>query len=269
MMFVLRVIRKSARNSRVLLSDGRKALVPNEFACWGRELDGSDIVEVSLAYRREFWHFSLLKKVKSSNKVFFRDFSSFDAGAEMELVRGCVRRNFKKVFGRFWASDQLDDFSLEVFLRLLERGCFRGWDSRLSAYPAYVNRAVHNCLIDIARNVHVQQFRNAVSLNAPVRDRVGEGAGLERIDFLPDLNQDLVEQLQANALYEAMNARVLKLDSEGAGLSGLSYKAIFNALVTGSFDVLKVTTKCGKGVLEFHVSKLRKELAAVRDAWAG
>jgi hypothetical protein len=268
-MFVLRVVRKSPRNSRVHLSDGRKALVPNEFACWGKELDESDIVEVPLAYRKEFWHVSLLKKGRESNKVFFRDLSAFDASAEMELIRGCVRRNFKKVFGRFWASDQLDDFSLEVFLRLLERGCFRGWDSRLSAYPAYVNRAVHNCLVDIARNVHVQQFRNAVSLNVPVRDRAGEGAGPERIDFLPDLNQDLIEQLQANALYEMMNAKVLEMDLAGTGLSGLSYKAIFNALVMNSFDVLKANTPYSKGVLEFHVSKLRKELKAVRDAWAG
>jgi DNA-directed RNA polymerase specialized sigma24 family protein len=227
-------------------------------------------VEVSLAYRREFWHVSLLKKGKVSHKVFFRDFSDFDASAEMELIRTCVRWNFKKVFGRVWESDQLDDFSLEVFLRLWERGCFRGWDDRLSDYRAYVNKAVHNCLIDIARNVHVQQFRRALSLNAPVRSSGVEGDGLvERVDLLPDLNSDVVEQLQASALYERMRSRVLEMDSEGTGLSGLSYKTIFNALVTGSFDTLKESTNYSKGVLEFYVSKLRGELEAVRGAWAG
>jgi hypothetical protein len=261
----------------VQLSDGRQALVPNEFASWGEEFDGSDIVEVSLAYRREFWHSSLLKKGKVSNKVLFRDFSAFDAGEEMELIRSCVRVNFRKVFGRFWASDQLDDFSLEVFLRLWERGCFCGWDGdfrgsggRLSTYHAYVTRAVYNCLIDIARNVHVQQFRSALSLNTPVRSRDGEdGVEAERIDFLPDLNQDFVEQLQASALYEMMSAKVLEMDSEGTGLSGLSYKSIFDALVMGSFDALKSNTKYAKGVLEFYVSKLRKELDKVRVGWVG
>jgi hypothetical protein len=251
----------------VQLSDGKKALVPNAFACWGREFEESEIVEVALAYRREFWHLSLLKGQRTFNREFFRDFSAFDACAEMELIRTCVWRNFRKVFGRVWESDQLDDFALEVFLRLWERDCFRVWDGRLSAYPAYVNKAVYNCLIDIARNVHVQQFRKALSLNTLVQSPDGDGGGVESVDLLPDLNQDFVEQLQASALYEALNARVLEMDSVGTRLSGLSYKSIFNALVTNSLDTLKESTKYSKGVLEFHVSRLRKELAEVREAW--
>jgi hypothetical protein len=245
-------------------------MVPNGLARWGEKFDELDIVEVSLVYQKEFWHRSLLKKGRTSDKVFFRDLSAFDAGAEMQLIQTCVRWNFKKVFGRAWESDQLDDFSLEVFLRLWERGCFQGWDGRLSTYTAYVNVAVHNCLVDIARNVHVQQFRTALSLNVPAQNSNGEGGGgAERIDLLPDLNQDLVEQLQASALYEVMNSKVLEMDSVGTGLSGLSYKSIFNALIMNSFDSLKENTTYSKGVLEFYVSKLRKELATVRDAWVG
>jgi hypothetical protein len=91
----------------------------------------------------------------------------------------------------------------------------------------------------------------------------------ERIDLLQDLNQDFVEQLQASALYEVMNAKVLEMDSVGTGLSGLSYKSIFDALVTDSFDVLRENTRYANGVLEFYVSKLRKELAEVRVGWVG
>jgi hypothetical protein len=268
MLYVIRVIRKAIRNARVHLSDGRKVLVPANLAIWGEGLQEDDVVEVPVAYKKDFWHVGLLKKGKSDNRDFFRGFEGFDSEAEINLIRSCIQRSYRSVFGRFWASDQLDDFTLEIFLHLWERDCFRRWDSSMGSYEAYVSRAVRNGLIDIARNTTVQLFRGAVSLNSPVSPGGGD-AQVSLLDMLPSLtNQDVVEQLQVEALWEVMNAKVLELDSVGTGLYGLTYKAIFDSLTTNSLDALKGSVEYSKDVFDFYVSKLRRELSVVRDAWA-
>jgi hypothetical protein len=87
--------------------------------------------------------------------------------------------------------------------------------------------------------------------------------------MLPSItNQDVVEALQAEELFRAMNARVLELDSVGTGMYGLTYKAIFDSLVTNSMELLRGSVKCNQKVLDFYVSRLRDELGAVRDSWA-
>jgi hypothetical protein len=266
MLYVVHVTRVSLRNARVCLSDGRTAKVPKEMAHWGVEVESSDIVEVPRSFQKDFWHIDLLKKDKASGRVLFRDYRDFDAEAEIDLVRNCIRRNYKSVFGRFWASDQLEDYTLEVFLHLWERDCFRRWDGKQSAYAGYVNVAVRNCLIDIARNVHVQQFRSSLSLNVPVGD---DNGSVEWLDMLEDVaNQDVLERLQAEALYQRMRARVLELDLDGTGVYGVSYKAIFDALVSDSWDDFKSASTCGGRLLDFCVTKLRNELEEVRRACA-
>jgi hypothetical protein len=111
-------------------------------------------------------------------------------------------------------------------------------------------------------------FRGAISLNTPLSDDGGESKD-ELIDLLQSVtNQDVVEQLQAKALLQAMSAKVLELDSVGTGQYGLSYKAIFDSLLTNSLDSLKGSVNCSQKVLDFYVSKLRCELSVVRDAWA-
>jgi hypothetical protein len=264
MVFVIRVYRVRSIAARVDISDGRSVRVPKDLAQWGLGLDEADIVEVPIASGGGFWHIGLLRKNNSSAKELFRDFCDFDAEAEITLIRTCVLKNYRKVFGRFWGSDQLEDFTLEVFLHLWERDCFRRWDSAIGSYGAYINQAVKNCLIDIAKNVHVQQFRSSLSLDTPVGDS-GEGW----IDLLEDSSgYDIVEQLQANALYQEMKAKVIELDSIGTGVAGLTYHAIFDALVTNSFKVLKSACKCEKRLLDFYVSRLRSELRFVREACA-
>jgi hypothetical protein len=243
-------------------------LIPNTLARWGASLEEKDVAEVSVSYRKDFWHVDLLKKERSSRKGFLRGFEGFDAEFEINLIRSCICQTYRSVFGRFWASDQLDDFTLEIFLHLWERDCFRRWDSSLGSYETYVRSAVRNGLIDIARNVTVQLFREAASLNAPVS--VGDGDSVASLfDVLPSVtNQDMAEQLQAEELFRAMNARVLELDSKGTGLYGLTYKAIFDSLITGSLELLRGSVRCHQRVLDFYVSKLRDELGLVRDAWA-
>jgi hypothetical protein len=87
--------------------------------------------------------------------------------------------------------------------------------------------------------------------------------------MLEDLSgYDIVEQLQANALYQEMKAKVIELDSIGTGVAGLTYHAIFDALVTNSFKVFKSSCRCGKKLLDFYVSRLRSELESVREACA-
>jgi hypothetical protein len=269
MLYVIRVVRYAIRNARVHLTDGRQVLVPNSLAVWGAALNEGDIAEVSVSFKKDFWHVGLLRKNPSKQRDFFRGFESFDAKFEIKLIRDCILETYRSVFGRFWASDQLDDFALEIFLHLWERDCFRRWDSSLGSYETYVRSAVRNGLIDIARNVTVQLFRGAVSLNAPLS---GDGGGESKdslIDLLQSMtNQDVVEQLQAKALLQAMSAKVLELDSVGTGQYGLSYKAIFDSLLTNSLDSLKGSVNCSKKVLDFYVSKLRGELSVVRDAWA-
>jgi DNA-directed RNA polymerase specialized sigma24 family protein len=268
MLYVVRVTRPAVRNARVHLTDGRRVLVPLRLAKWGTEVREGDVVEVSVSYKKDFWHVDLLKKGKSIQKDFFRDFEGFNAEREINLIRSCVKDTYRSVFGGFWASDQLDDFTLEIFMHLWERDCFRRWDDSLGSYEAYVRSAVRNGLIDIARNATVQLFRRAVSLNAPVSGEDGESQD-SLLDMLPSLtNQDVVEQLQAEALLRAMNARVLELDCVGTGLYGLTYKAIFDSLVTNSLNDLKGSAGYGSDVFNFHVSRLREELSVVWDAWA-
>jgi hypothetical protein len=268
MLYVIKVVQSSTRNARVCLSDGRQVLIPNTLARWGAELEEDDVVEVSMSYRKDFWHVGLLKKKRSSQKGFLRGFEGFDAEFEINLIRKCICETYRSVFGRFWASDQLDDFALEIFLHLWERDCFRRWDSSLGPYETYVRSAVRNGLIDIARNVTVQLFRGAISLNAPVLAG-DEDSKDSLISSLPSVtNQDVVEQLQAEALFQAMNARVLELDSVGTGVYGLTYKAIFDSLITNSLGLLEGSFKYSHRVLDFYVSKLRDELGAVRDSWA-
>jgi hypothetical protein len=265
MLYVVKVLRIAVRNARVHLTDGRRVLVPIGLAQWGAEVEEGAVTEVSVSYKKDFWHVDLLKKKEESQKDFFRDFEGFNAEREINLIRSCVGEMFRSIFGRFWASDQLDDFTLEIFMHLWERDCFRRWDPGLGSYEAYVRSAVRNGLIDIARNVTVQLFRGALSLNAPVASE--DGGSL--LDLLPSLtNQDVVEQLQAEALLRVMNARVLELDHVGTGLYGLTYKAIFDSLVTNSLDDLKGSVGYGPEVFNFHVSRLRKELSVVWDAWA-
>jgi hypothetical protein len=268
MLYVVKVQRIAVRNARVHLTDGRRVLVPNSLAQWGVEVEEEAIAEVSVSYKKDYWHMDLLKKKGESQKDFFRDFDGFNAEREISLIRSCVSESYRSIFGRFWASDQLDDFTLEIFMHLWERDCFRRWDPSLGSYEAYVRSAVRNGLIDIARNVSVQLFRGALSLNAPVASGDGDSQD-SLIDLLPSLtNQDVIEQLQAEALLRVMNARVLELDCVGTGLYGLTYKAIFDSLVTNSLDDLKGSVGYGSEVFNFHVSRLREELSVVWDAWA-
>jgi hypothetical protein len=268
MLYVIKVMQSSIRNARVRLTDGRKVLIPNTLARWGVGLKEEDVAEVSMSYQKDFWHVNLLKKRSSSQKDFLRDFEGFDAEFEVNLIRTCVKETYRSVFGRFWASDQLDDFVLEIFLHLWERDCFRRWDKSLGSYETYVRSAVRNGLIDIARNATVQLFRGAVSLDAPVSAEDGDAQD-SLLSMLPSItNQGVAEQLQAEELFRAMNARVLELDSAGTGLYGLSYKIIFDSLVTNSLGLLRGSVEYSQKVVDFYVSKLRDELEVVRDSWA-
>jgi hypothetical protein len=264
--YVVYVARTAMYNARVKLSDGRFAKVPVELAKWGESISGDDLVSVNLSSGKDCWHVSLIKKDNVSERNLQRDYDGFDASAELRLIQKCILRCYRKVFGRFWASDQLEDFSLEVFLHLWVRDCFRRYDSSLSSYETYVQKSVHNCLIDIARSITVQQFRSAVSLNDPVH----EDGGGEMIDMLGDVtNQDVVEKMHADALYEKMRARVLELDSVVSGLPGFTYKGIFDALVSGSIGEYVAGYPYNRRVLSTYIEKLRGELGSVCSEFAG
>jgi DNA-directed RNA polymerase specialized sigma24 family protein len=247
-----------------VLSDGRSALVPKELAEWGFSFSGDAFVAVDMSSGADCWHVSLIKKDFPRSKELKRSYSGFDAESELALIQKCVLRCYRHIFGRFWASDQLEDFTLEVFLHLWVRDCFRRYDSSVGSYETYIQRAVHNCLIDIARSATVQQFRSATSLNQRTDD------GDEIIDMLKDVtNQDVVEKMQADALFEKMQARVVELDSGAGDLPGFTYKEIFESLVDGSINDLVGVYPYGKKILNTYISKLRKELESVCYEFAG
>jgi hypothetical protein len=111
----------------------------------------------------------------------------------------------------------------------------------------------------------VQQFRSALSLNQTV-DEDGD----EMIDLLGDVtNQDVVEKLHADALYEKMQARVLELDSVVNGLPGFTYKGIFDAMVDGSMSEYVSRYPYNRTILSSYIEKLRGELESVYCEFEG
>jgi DNA-directed RNA polymerase specialized sigma24 family protein len=234
-------------------------------AKWGTMFREDDVVQVNLSTGLDYWHESLLRKDCASDKDLHRDYSDFDASAELSLIRKCILRCYRRVFGKFWASDQLEDFTLEVFMHLWVRDCYRRYDASLSNYETYLQRAVHNCLVDIAKSITVQQFRSSVSLNQTAGEE-----GEELLNMIKDVTvQDTVEKLQADALYERMHIRVLELDSVVGGLPGFTYKRIFDALVEGTMADFIRSYPYDRGVLDTYVSKLRRELELVCYEFVG
>jgi DNA-directed RNA polymerase specialized sigma24 family protein len=203
----------------------------------------------------------------AANKKLFRDYSDFNAENELAAIKKCILSCHRHIFGRFWASDQLDDFALEVFLRLWDRDFYRGFDSNRGRYEAYLQESVHNVIIDIIRLKNVRDSRNTLSLNAPLS--VDSDSGGELLDMVVDTtNQDVTEVICANELQNRMRARVVELDSAGSALPGFSYGVIFDALVTGTLEDLTKHYPYGKRVLATYVSKLRSELACVCQEYA-
>jgi hypothetical protein len=104
-----------------------------------------------------------------------------------------------------------------------------------------------------------------LSLNVPVG-----GAGVERIELLRDItNQDITEKLAEDALYNSMQARAVELDKDGTGLPGVTYVAIFDALLSGDLDLYLASFQYNKKVLDGYVDILRGELGVVYESMVG
>ena len=283
MLYVVRVIKKSLDNAKVQVSDGRIVMVPPSLAVWGMGILEGDISELYTTNGTTiFWHVLLFEKHGKKATVLFRDLSTFDVRHELALIRECVLKCHRRVLGHFWASDQLEDLVLEIFLVLMERDCFCRWDASLSNYQSYVQSAVKNYLIDIVRKAKHRPEIQASSLNERLRDGTGE----ERIDRLRDnMNTDIIEELSRDALYERLKSRVMELDQRenkevfgdkekkglpGTGIAGFTYMAIFNVLVSGEdLDGFLSSFQHGTYYLRRYVIELQKELRDVADSYMG
>lgn len=278
---IIRVLQKAGPSARVQISDGRYVKVPLPLASWGEALPEESILEVRNSKGDiSYCHSSFLASPPKPKPVLLRDFSGYDAKAELNLVKTCILKCYREILGHFWYSDHLEDLTLEIYLVLLERDCFRRWDSKLSSYQTYVQKAVRNYLIDIVRRSYKFSELWSVSLNRAWYP----GSTEEFIDTLQDkINLDVTEELHGKALYECMEAKVMSLDKRenkdtqgkkappGTGVAGFTYKQIFTALLNkedmDSFLSRYSMGKHDRKVLNKYVEELRHELRKVADSY--
>jgi len=253
MFTVVKIKHGRGNKSTALLSDGRTIRVPKDQA-WGSEISAEDIIDVD----GELHHRSLVKEKKPRDYYLCRDLTGYDPKVELEQIRDFVSLMFMEIMGRGVHSE--DEF--EEVVSFCVEACVRrhiyekyspAWPG---SYSGYLKRVIFNLLRDYRRKYYNHSEIQCFSLN-----KVMNEDGAEHIDFVAATGVDVCEQVEHKVLLEKLSVCVTRLDKEGTGLPGFTYKDLFDIMVNGeSLDAYLRSFKFPRQLMDAYVENFREQL---------
>jgi len=255
-MFTVVQIKPSKRNvTTALLSDGRTLKVPTSFV-WGSEVPAEDIVDVDGV----FHHRSLVKEKKKKDYYLSRDLTGYDPVEELKKIREFVSVQFQEVMGRrVYSYDEFEELVSYCVEACVRRHIYEKYDPTWAgSYSGYLKTVVYNLLRDYRRKLSSKSVIPCLSLNKVISTSENKE---EFIDFVEATGVDVCEHVEHKILLEKLSACVTRLDKEGTGLPGFTYKDLFDLMVNGEpLDDYLRSFKFPKELLNTYVADFKERL---------
>ena len=258
MLYVVNIKPLKGGYAKALLSDGRFVKVLKDSFAWGSVVDEADIIADGNSYYHK--NTIIVSEKKEYDYGLCRDLTGYDPKAELKMIKDFVDYFFFDLMGRSFYDGEFSDVVSYCVEACVRRHVYEKFSPTHGAsYKTYLKSIVFNLLRDYRRSLVKREGLHPISLNYKIKDST------ELLDYVTDGGLDVCEKVEYEVMLNKLSVRVTRLDKEGTGLPGFSYKDLFDTMINGeSLDAYLSSFKYPRKLLDEYVydfrSHMREEL---------